>query len=421
MANQFYVSPLGGANPLHGLGMIAQGLDRRKEEEERQAQKVRMQELGAEAMRLYGEGTPDEIAKFSIQNPEMGQLLSQQIGFKNEATQENMRKGMESILAGGNPEQILTERIQMVESQGGDASQTRNELAQYQANPEGYLEKVERSYAFAFPQQYNAYAKTKTGGSKPTANIQDFQYYEELKKTSPEAAEQFARQVGITEKPTGTVKETTAMQNFNTWSAMPEGAEKDAFAQLVGIKPKANPKEERVKAEEIDLLQSKVQSAQDTVGTIDEILNDESLSDMVGLPSAFPTLPGSYVANLEAKVEQFRNQLTLENLDKMSGVLTDRDIQVLASAASGLETTMSPDAFKRQLNKIKSTLNRGIKQNQTKLKAKGADQKTTTVESETTEEMGDQGDSISEGTIIRNPSTGEQLILQGGQWVGYNG
>jgi len=204
-------------------------------------------------------------------------------------------------------------------------------------------------------------------GAGDTSNMQDFARYQELLGTNPEQAALFANQVGITQKPRAEQGPTQAMQNFDKWSSMPDGPEKDAFSELVGISKAESPKAAKLKAEKIDLLSTKIQTANDTLTTIDEILENPAVDKMFGLPSAFPTIPGSEVADLDAIVEQFKNQLTLENLDKMSGVLTDKDIAVLSSAASGIEKGMSPNAFRRQANKIKAVLKRGITKNKRQL------------------------------------------------------
>ncbi len=402
---------------LGNLGMaLGQGIAQKRDEAE--AQKLQ-QQRSSDIFGALESGNPSQVAQVSLKYPEISQSLRESFKFTNDATEDNFKSTNFNIIADpSNAEGYLTERVNFLESMGVDASQPKSRLDMYRDNPEKFIETTRGLTAATYPDDYKKYQElqSKKSNQKPTANIQDFQYYEELSKTNPEQAEQFALQVGIKQKPANEVKPTTAMQNFDKWDSMQEGDAKTAFGRSIGITPKENPKEARLKAQEVDLLSSKVQSANDTITTIDEILSDNALGDMVGLPSAFPTVPGSDVANLEAKVEQFRNQLTLENLDKMSGVLTDRDIQVLASAASGLETSMSPSAFKSQLNKIKGILNRGSKQNQAKLKSKGVDIRTSPGEPQ-----GDQGQSYSEGTVIRNPSTGETMILQGGQWVANNG
>lgn len=366
--NPFFVQS---ADYSNAFGQLSQGMSNLQQQQQAKEQQAQQQKMTADIQDAVNSGDLNRIADISIQYPQMAQNIKSAVGFKNEATEGNFKDTAFKILSDPqNTEQYLMDRAEVVKAQGGDPTQTLKEIEMFRNDPKRFLQTTEGVAASMYGQDYkNWYESMNRGqGQKPTANMQDFAEYERLLKEDPVMAERFARQVGISGKDAAQVKPTTAMQNFDKWQSLPDGPEKKAFAQAIGITPKDTPAEARIKAEQIDMLSTKVQSAQDTIGTIDEILGDDSLSEMVGIASAFPTIPGGGVADLEAKVEQFRNQLTLENLDKMSGVLTDRDIQVLASAASGLETSMSPDAFKRQLNKIKSTLNRGINKNKSKLK-----------------------------------------------------
>jgi len=89
----------------------------------------------------------------------------------------------------------------------------------------------------------------------------------------------------------------------------------------------------------------------------------ESLIDNPNLKSAVGSIQGQYIPSLragtvdaEVKLGELKNLLTLGNLGRMTGVLTDRDIELLASAASGLDIRMSDAAVVAKLNEIKSRL-----------------------------------------------------------------
>ena len=207
MANPFLVE----SKPIDmsGLQMAAsQYGQQRRASEQQQEQQQQQQALGEQASQLFESGTPQEIAQFSIKNPNFGKLISQQIGFKNDATQANMKKGMQDIILNpANTEQILNERVKMVQAEGGDPSDTFGELAKYQEDPAGYITGIRKSYAVMDPQGSMALEKAENAG-KPTAMTKtatqkDFAEYQNLLQTNPEGAKQFGTKAGFiaTDKP----------------------------------------------------------------------------------------------------------------------------------------------------------------------------------------------------------------------------
>ena len=170
MANPFTVQPLGGLrsvqNIQNGMAGIAQNYRANQQEEKQKA-------LMGQAQEVLGRGDPQEIAAFSLQNPDIGRQIQDSVKFKSDETRMNMMQGMQQIIAGGNPEQVLNQRAQFVESQGGDATQTRQEIERFRADPEGYVGQVESSYALMDPEGYTAYRKATSeggmGGPTPAA------------------------------------------------------------------------------------------------------------------------------------------------------------------------------------------------------------------------------------------------------------
>lgn len=65
----------------------------------------------------------------------------------------------------------------------------------------------------------------------------------------------------------------------------------------------------------------------------------------------------------DALYDQLTESLTLDNLDKMSGVLTDRDIQVLRSAATRLRKTTTEAEFLNTLDEMDSIFQRTVDEN----------------------------------------------------------
>lgn len=88
-----------------------------------------------------------------------------------------------------------------------------------------------------------------------------------------------------------------------------------------------------------------------------ELLNSGSLGAAVGpISSRFPTLRGD-TADFESKLNQLKSLLTLDNLKLLKGAMSDKDLELLQSAATALNTNMSEQGFKNELQKIISSAN----------------------------------------------------------------
>jgi hypothetical protein len=129
MANPFYVAPLGGMQTYQNVGnSIAGGINQYQENQALEQEQAKKQQLMQQASQVLERGNPQEIAQFSMQYPDIGAAMQGGIKFANDATKENMKQSMQKVIAGGDAAQILQERIQIVESNGGDATQSREEL-----------------------------------------------------------------------------------------------------------------------------------------------------------------------------------------------------------------------------------------------------------------------------------------------------
>lgn len=121
------------------------------------------------------------------------------------------------------------------------------------------------------------------------------------------------------------------------------------------------PSSAEIKAEQDKAIKEKEKqdaylSTQTTLEEVDGLLSHPGLSAAVGASSLLPTIPGGDAANFETALDSFVGNLTLENMSKMKGVLSDSDIKILKSASSGLDIKMSEDEFKKRLGTIKNKL-----------------------------------------------------------------
>lgn len=127
-------------------------------------------------------------------------------------------------------------------------------------------------------------------------------------------------------------------------------------ADLAAAEAQADLKKQEAaqKAKQMQSAQEGVQEVRDLAVTL---LNHPGRKAATGTSSALWTRPGGDAYDFETSFERFESMLTVDNLDKMSGVLTDKDIQILKSAAAGLKLGMSEDAFESELNRVISKMN----------------------------------------------------------------
>lgn len=163
MANPYFIDPWAGqagsiAQGLRGLGAT---LGERREAKQQQ-------ELLAQGQEILRSGDPQAIAEFSIANPEIGQRIASGMQFASDATRQNMVESTRRILAGDDPEAVLTERLQTIQQQGGDPTETLSALQEYRDDPQAFMANAERVYAIYDPQGFAAYRKaTAQPGREP--------------------------------------------------------------------------------------------------------------------------------------------------------------------------------------------------------------------------------------------------------------
>jgi len=186
MANPYYVQPLGGLNLGQAYTNAAQGMQARKD---KTAATAREQEALQMARQAYATGDPDQIAMVSLQYPELAGQLNESVGFKNEITRQNMIATLRSGVAEPSriPE-LIQKRVDLVERQGGDPTETLAELERYKADPEGYAQGLQQSLALMDPAGYKAYREATGGDGK------DFDKATKLRKEFSDQSKDFIKQ-----------------------------------------------------------------------------------------------------------------------------------------------------------------------------------------------------------------------------------
>lgn len=157
------------AGGLQGLRQNEQQMQRQNQQDLAQ-QQVMQQEQAAreEGGRLLTEGTPDEIAAWSMQNPALAKDFIEAAEFKDRSAVASRVKYAQDILGGTvNPRSALVERINQVESDGGDAQGLKQTL---QLDDEGIRKAAEKDLAVIAPKMHESYRKA-TGGNEKEKSL----------------------------------------------------------------------------------------------------------------------------------------------------------------------------------------------------------------------------------------------------------
>lgn len=120
----------------------------------------------------------------------------------------------------------------------------------------------------------------------------------------------------------------------------------------------------KTKADEADRQKEKQQAqqgAQEILELATSLKNHKGRERATGFSSMFPSIAGGDARDFEVKLERLSSLLTLDNLGLMSGVLTDKDIQILRSAAGGLDVGQSEEALLGELDRIIENVSDGLK------------------------------------------------------------
>lgn len=341
-----------------GLGQLGQQYRQEERRDEAMAQQQQQQDRLMAAQQkakdiIASGGGPRELAMLSIENPEIGRSLMASMTFRDEASKQNLMDTYQSIVSGGDVEQALVKRANYLQDQGIDNTDTLDEIEQYRANPEGYLEQKQNQYAlidknyaktlvqggdksepfeqgkgvmvgYSFNPNTGVYEKQvdiDSADIKPTANMQDLQEYKRLKNANDPDAKAFGQKVGL---------------------VGPDGKELSVHLQKRLSTSTDNAIKSESNAESYDGLAAQFDTA-DVGGGLFQGSWGESMKDITGMQDA--------KTDLRKKYNAIRGSQVVNNLPP--GAASDTDIKL---ALSGFPTDNATgkqiSSFLRGLAKI---------------------------------------------------------------------
>lgn len=205
MANRFDVKVgRGYGQMLTGFGdRLARSGEIERGREADTAKQKYIADMKREGIEAYQSGDIDRILETSLKYPEIGQSLLIANQHKNKATEKNHIDTMWDMLADPtdqNVKDLIAARQGLLSGEQADSKETDAALERFRADPEGFIKGIEQELSYidtAKMIKVRELTKKTEGKDIRTTNVKDWEYYNELKKTDPAAAELFGVKVGI--------------------------------------------------------------------------------------------------------------------------------------------------------------------------------------------------------------------------------
>lgn len=406
-ANQLNASrqgALGGmlqrAGQLQGLRANEQVMQRQTQQDEAAQQAAQAdaeaRQIGAE---LLQSGTPAEIASFGIQNPNVMKDFITAANFQDESAIGSRVKYAQNVLGGSvSPRAALIERINEVESAGGDAQGLKQTL---QLDDDGIRLAAEKDLAVIAPKIYESFKNATAPKEQKGFTLSEGQKrYDaqgnEIASVAPKATKTTA-QVSIPDVLLDGLSADLATKASAAYTAagggkdgmsayqkqVDKGTEQEKrlaspailsanfpqaspaeMAQLQGTMDAARTTETGLKAagkvreEQKRLVKAKGFQTR-AIELLSSIIDSPDIGDVTGsLEGAYDFRPFSDdESSLIADIEEAGNILTADNLSLMSGVLSESDIKILKNlAGGGLIRTRGTERFKADVTKLRDKL-----------------------------------------------------------------
>ena len=398
--NPFLIKP---ADYSGGFQQLSQGLGALAEKRERDAQKAQQDEIMSGLQTAVDSGDMNQVSAFLMKNPQLSSNIQENIykgmGIQEQARKDKFKTDLFSILS--NPDQaedIYASRIEEITKNGGDPSQTMAALGSHLKDPNGGLQQAEVLAATMFPEEHAQWEKVMRGEQPEPMT----EYQSEMVRQKD--VDQELKRLEIEDKKLERQlkRETDELKRQELEQKIAENKGK---------------KQSAVVADEQKINEG-IYKAKQNKQAVSELLNNEDYMDSLsGYTGRIPAITTTGV-EAEAYLDNIKNSMTIENLSVMSGPLTDKDIQVIASASSRLREGMSKTALEKELKTISNAYDRVIKNYEKEASRKGY----TTGESQSNsngsgvvfsnEKYGDVTEADIQETMRKNNLTREQVMAR---------
>lgn len=295
----------------------------------------------------FTDGSPMAFAKLSAKYPGQREAFKQSWDILDTSQKDaRFRDGAQLYNAiNTNPEYaktLIDERIAATEQSGEDTSRLVSMKQALEVNPDALQKQVAFTLSSLEPDKWKTITESMQGEAAGlgTLNPSDYtteSYASYIETKDPRVLERYTdplkqqdmwlkqQNLELNRLKSQLAKETNELKK--------QEIEQDIVKKKQDVETKS-----REAVEGVDLAVTNTTNAltllNDIVGTEDK-KGAVDLGSITGYSAKLPTVSPEAQDDLN-KITQFKDLLTLDNLKMMSGVLTDKDIQVLSSAASGL-------------------------------------------------------------------------------------
>ena len=356
--------------------------DRREQEakqeakEAEDAKKAELEQATTDFQTAVANSDFDTIANLSLKYPKIGENALQLLGVKNDRTKQNAVDTLFDLVQRPDDfESILTNRKNLVISEGGDPIDTEDFIETYKADPKA-ADKLAHGYlARVAPDRYKAYKEaTTTKPEKQTATIQEYNLAKE--EGFEGSFLDYKRMAsGAGDKP------TTAQKNYNL--AVKQGYKgtfldyqketKGGTTVNVGAKGLSEESKQLAKnrADRYDDIIQGATAAESDLFNIDQLrglnldtgFGTEAKSDVVRALGAFGVDTTELLGTDPAEVEKFNSIAQKQVLNIMAtqkGPQTDQDAERIKKTIA--QTTNTKEANQFILNTMEAVSRRKVDQ-----------------------------------------------------------
>ena len=334
---------------LQGLGMnrlaMQEAQDQKLAQQQAQQQQREARRTGSE---LLTSGSPDEIAAFGIQHPEIMKDFISAAQFQDQQAVSSRLKYAQDVLSGNaSPRAATIERIQEVESNGGDASGLRRTI---QGSDEDIIKAAEKDIAVISPKMYESYRKS-------TGKTDGMTAYQQAMITGQDADREVRKLEAENKRIDNQLKRETNQVKLDELKQK-QIANADKITQKLKSRS--------------DAAQSTVESGKSTLNLINEIRSHPGLSSAIGAKgasSAFGLLDdpiaGTEAAGVKSLIDTLDAQNFLTAIGEFkaaggAGALSDNEGKKLGAALSNLSRDQSEKDFMKSLKVIESLVKKQI-------------------------------------------------------------
>lgn len=320
----------------------------------------------------YASNNPtfENVQKLMIQYPELSEQFKRSLDSMDVRRKESVLSGAFSAvtaLENGKPEiaiQLLDDNIEAAKNANDKDSLFRFESMRNLiiAKPNAAIFGLHGTLFGGMGGEKYAEAKKKLGDNQRADELQPSTVAKneaEAKKAGVDA--QYAGEKARTdiENTRSTIEDRKFDQRIKVMEAQLKREDNSLKREELQIKiDEAKAKREessRMKTAEADTAMSSIAT---TKGLLNDILGDEdTLRSATGVGAWRGAIPGTESRSMAGKIEQLQNALAAENLDRLKGAMSDKDIQFIKNISANLDRFQDEDKLVSELKRVQQVLN----------------------------------------------------------------